>query len=234
MLYAFVDESYTRDKYYVGAFVVHESQLTDLRDAQRRALEYAAGFGVDPAAAELHGYEIMSGVGAWRSVRGQHRAAQAIYARTLREFASIDGARSFIQGVDVARLNARYKYPQPPHRIALRHLLEDLNSNARLRKEMVTVIADEVPDQDDHARRMESYQTVTTGGYKPSKLLHIEFPIAFGRSVESPGLQASDLMVYLYRRRDAHVSPDPKAARTAETLWLAAAPLRPRCRRWNP
>ncbi|WP_179872656.1 DUF3800 domain-containing protein [Microcella indica] len=234
MLFAFVDESYTRDRYYIAAFVVNESQLLDLRAANRRALEYAAGFGVDPDSAELHGYEIMSGDKEWSPLRGKHRAAHAIYSRALREMGTLPRARAFVEGVDVARLNARYSYPEPPHRVVLRHLLEVLNSHARLTREEVLVIADEVPDQEDHARRMAAYQTVTTGGYKPSKLQHVQFPITFGRSVESPGLQAADLIAYLYRRLDAHKSSGPKAERTARALWADVAPLKPRCRRWDP
>ncbi len=78
MLYAFVDESYTRDRYYVSAYVVPEPSLAAVRAALRTASGYAAGFGIS-AGAEFHGYELMSGRGEWKPVRGRPRAAVAIY-----------------------------------------------------------------------------------------------------------------------------------------------------------
>ena len=117
---------------------------------------------------------------------------------------------------------------------ALRHLLEKLNDYASRVGDRVLVIADEVPDQQAHAMRMASYQSLTTGGYKPSKLSRIEFPITFGKSAESPGIQCADMIVYLYRRIDANEQLDDRAANTARDLWTVVKPLRPVVRRWDP
>lgn len=233
MLYAFVDESYTRDRYYVSAYVVPEASLAAVRAALRTASGYAAGFGIS-ASAEFHGYELMSGRGEWKPVRGRPRAAVAIYRFALAELAAVPGARLFVQGVDVARLNARYRYPEPPHLVALRHLLEEVDRFAVSARQKVVVIEDEVPDQADHARKVEDYQRLGTGGYKPRMLRTVELPITFGPSAESPGLQASDLCVYLYRRMDAHVAVDHRSADAAQRLWLTLKPLKPVVRRWDP
>lgn len=233
VLYAFVDESYTSDRYYVSALVVDEQELGAIAAGVASAKRYAEGFGI-VAGAELHGYEIMSGEGAWEPIRGQHRAAAAIYGRALAEIAAVRGARLFIQGVDVARLNARYRYPEPPHLVALRHVLEDVDRYASACRQGVIVIEDEVPDQADHAHKVAGYQRLTTGGYKPRDLRRIEMPIRFGSSAESPGLQASDLAVYLHRRIDAHVDADSRAAAAADRLWTMLRPLRPVTRRWDP
>lgn len=233
MRYAFVDESYSKDRYYVGAYVVRDDQLAIIKQAVANSRRYAEGFGV-AATAEIHGYEIMSGKGDWAPLRGKARASTAVYRRALTEIAAVSGARAFVEGVDIPRLHARYSYPQPPHQIALRHLLEKLNGYAARVGDRIVVIADEVPDQQAHAMRMASYQTMTTGGYKPSKLARIDFPITFGRSAESPGLQCADLIVYLYRRLDAHVHGDERAAVAARSLWELTRPLRPLVRRWDP
>ncbi len=233
VLYAFIDESYTRDRYYVSAFVVPESEIAAIKAALVAARDYAEGFGVS-SSAEFHGYEIMSGRGQWAPIRGKHRAAAAIYDRGLVEFAKVPGARLFIEGVDIVRLNARYRYPEPPHLIALRHLLEVLDRHAARLKEQVLVIEDELPDQADHARKVAEYKRLDTGGYKPSQLTTIEMPIRFGSSAKSPGLQASDLSVYLYRRLDAHVELDSRARDLSERLWARLRPLRPAVRRWDP
>lgn len=233
MRYAFVDESYSRERYFVGAFVVRDDQLAVVKKAVGATLRYAEGFGVD-SAAELHGHEIMSGKGDWSPLRGKTRAALSIYRQALTQIAGIRDARAFVEGVDVARLNARYSYPQPPHQIALRHLLEKLNTHAAAVGDRVVVIADEVPDQQAHAMRMASYQTLTTGGYKPSRLARIDFPITFGKSAESPGLQCADLIVYLHRRIDANSLTQGQSITAARDLWAILTPLRPSARRWDP
>jgi hypothetical protein len=140
----------------------------------------------------------------------------------------------FIDGVDVARLNARYRYPDPPHRVTLRYLLEAVDRHAVRSGERVTVIADEVPDQEDHGRRAADYQMAGTGGYRSSKLATIDMPITFGASHESPGLQAADLLAYLFRRHDAHAETDPRAEKAVNELWDTLRPIWRNVRRWDP
>lgn len=233
MLYAFIDESYTKDRYYVSAYVVDEDQLQAIKAALALARDYAQGFGIPPEA-EFHGYEIMSGRGLWKPIRGQHRAATAIYRRALERIAAVPTGRLFIQGLDIPRLNARYRYPEPPHRIALRHVLEDVDRVATGRQEQVLVIEDEVPDQVAHLLRMDSYQRSSTGGVRPRTLSTIQMPITFGSSAQSPGLQAADLAVYLYRRMDAHVEAHEVTRAVVEDLWQVLRPLKPVARRWDP
>lgn len=139
-----------------------------------------------------------------------------------------------MQGVDVVRLNARYRYPEPPHLVTLRHVLEEVDRCATRMKEEVVVIEDELPDQADHARKIESYQRLNTGGCKPRDLTTIELPIRFGSSAQSPELQATDLGVYLVRRIDAHIELDDRAREAAVRLWAMLAPLKPIARRWDP
>jgi hypothetical protein len=233
MLYAFVDESYTKDRYYVCAFVIPEEQIATLDAAMKRAGDYASGFGVE-AGAELHAHEMMSGRGAWKPVRRAPRAALAIYRYALEQVVAVPGAKMFIEGVDIPRLNARYNYPEHPHRVALRHLLEAVDRFALVHDEDVIVIADELPDQVAHGARATLYQTIGTGGFQPSKLTTLQMPIKFGSSAQSPGLQASDLIVYLYRRKDAHIETYPRAAAAVEMLWTLLRPIWAHVRRWDP
>ncbi|WP_374946519.1 DUF3800 domain-containing protein [Agreia sp.] len=232
MLYAFIDESYTDERYYVAAFVIDEADFAKLTNAIKSSAQYAEGFGVTPGT-EMHAYEMMSGRGGWEPLRGKTRAALAIYRNALKLIADLPG-RMFIRGVDVTRLNARYSYPYPPHRICLQHVLEDVDEYAGRLGKQVVVIADEVQDQDAHAARAELYQTIGTGGYKSSRLSNISMPITFGSSAESPGLQTADLIVYLYRRLDAHVERDVRAKQAVERLWEILKPLRGVVWVWSP
>lgn len=175
----------------------------------------------------------MSGTDDWVAIQGKHRAAMAIYRFALRELSALT-AKVMVRGVNVAGLRHRYRNPRPPHAVALSHALEDVNAYAANLGERVVVIADNLPDQLDHARRVERYRLVGTGGYRSSLLENLESPIQFGSSAESPGLQASDLVVYLFRRRDSHVETNAIVARNVEELWALLAPLKPRTWRWNP
>jgi hypothetical protein len=232
VLFAFVDESYSEDYYYVGAFVIDEAQLNNLRDAVKRTKDFAAGFGVPPET-ELHAHSMMSGTDGWDVLQGKHRASISVYRFGLRQLAALR-AKVIVRGVNVAGLRQRYRVARPPHAVALSHTLEDVNAYAGALGERVVVIADNLPDQVDHARRVERYQLVGTGGYRSSLLEHIESPIVFGSSAESPGLQAADLLVYLYRRKDSHIESRALVTKTVEELWAITSPLKPRTWRWNP
>src|SRR5690606_32540319 len=135
-----------------------------------------------------------------------------------------------LEGVDVVRLNSRYRYPRPPHVVTFQHVLERVDGAARRSGTTATVIADEVPGQVGLIRRAAGYQANGTGGYLSSKLSNIEMPLKFASSKQSPGLQMADLVVYLHRRRDAHEETNPRTSAAVEDLWALLRPLRPSMR----
>ncbi|KQY98636.1 DUF3800 domain-containing protein [Microbacterium sp. MEC084] len=233
MLYAFIDESYTADRYYVAAVVVKEEHLGTVSRALTEARAYAKTFGVDEAQIEFHAHALMTGRSGWEPVRGKTRAALAIYRDALTRMARLP-ATLIIRGVDIPRLHARYRYPQRPHELTLRHLLERIDDLARSRGDVVTVIADEIQDQADHIARAAWYQQNGTGGSRSSRLAQIQMPIVFGSSAESPGIQLADLAVYLYRRLDAHTETHPRTAREVERLWKLLQPICRHASRWDP
>ncbi|GAB2519345.1 DUF3800 domain-containing protein [Paramicrobacterium agarici] len=233
MLFAFLDESYTADRYYICGLIVDEKHIGDVAKALAEAREYARGFGVVAHNIEYHAHEIMSGRGGWSPIHGKVRSAIAIYKDALQRVANLP-VKMIIRGVDVARLNARYRYPYPPHKIVLQHALEEINKYAALTGDVVTVIADEVQDQATHVMQASNYQVHGTGEYKSSKLVQIQMPIVFGSSAESPGVQCADLLVYLYRRLDAHTEQHARTRRAVEGLWETVRPIRHTVWRWDP
>lgn len=233
MLYAFIDESYTAERYYVGAIIVREENLAHIRDALSDARGYAAGFGVATQNVEFHAHSIMSGRDGWEAVRGKARAAIAIYTDVITRIAGLP-VRLIVEGVDIKRLNARYRYPQPPHAVALRHLLEQIDLFAESKGDVVTVIADEVQNHTQHVADAMRYQVDGTGGFRPRTLRQIQMPIYFGSSEDSPGVQCADLTVYLFRRLDAHTERHERTARQVQAMWDALRPIRHHVRRWDP
>jgi hypothetical protein len=232
VLISFLDESYTQDRYYIAAFIIESREMALLRAAVADAAAYAEGFGVPPGA-ELHAHEIMSGKGSWAALRGQHRSAIAIYQRALTNVAGLPGIVC-VRGVDIPRLRARYRYPDPPHRIVLQHVLEEVSACGRRQGRQVRVVADELPDQDSHTTEVETYRQLGTIAGRPARLAHIETPITFACSATTPGLQVADLIAYLYRRYDGHVEKDPRTRAEVEKLWQTLAPVTGVARVWTP
>lgn len=232
MLISFLDESYTQDRYYIAAFIIESKDLALLNAAVADAARYAKGFGVPPGA-ELHAHEMMSGKGSWAALRGQHRSAIAIYQRALKNIAKLPGI-ACVRGVDIPRLRARYRYPDPPHRIVLQHVLEEVSACGRQRGRQVRVVADELPDQESHTTQVETYRQLGSLAGRPARLAHIDTPITFACSATTPGLQVADLIAYLYRRYDGHVEKDPRTRAEVEKLWQTLAPVTRVARVWTP
>lgn len=231
MLFAFIDESYTDDRYWIAAVVIHVDHIGQLSDALAQSAHYASTFGV-PLGTEFHGHRIMNGLDGWESIHRKTRAAGQIYRHAARAIATTP-ARLYFEGVDISLLNRRYRYPDPPHLIVLRHVLERVNQYAASQRDTVVVICDEVQGSDDHARKFGEYKLIGTPGFRSSRLQSLE-QIMFANSEQSPGLQAADLAVYLQRRVDAHVHRDERSRKLAASLLAEFNPIVKGQRRWDP
>ncbi|QYF73321.1 DUF3800 domain-containing protein [Cryobacterium sp. PAMC25264] len=215
MLIAYLDESYNKDFYYIAAAVAPVEAWEELEISFAEIKRKTSDAHGTPIDAELHGHEIMGGEGEWAPLRGKHREAAGIYIAALRQ-ARAAGISYLFRGVDINRLNARYKYPEQPHSVVLGHLLERIDDHAHKCREtdQVIVVADQVATQDVHKKQFEGYQLTGTPGYRSNKLARISTPINFASSRHSAGLQAADLAAYLHHRRNTVVENHP-AARSA-------------------
>ena len=163
MYQLFVDESYQKGHYYVAGVLVDEKQCETLvtrLDELADGLRERNGWLVSP---EFHGHALMNGLDDWKSLNGNFGACVSIYQKVLHAIQN-SGARVYLEGVDVNRLNARYKYPDSPHEVALRHTLERVNEYCARNGEMCKVIADMVPQQDDFNEAIQGVTRVSTPG----------------------------------------------------------------------
>lgn len=219
-LVAYFDESYTQELFFLGCAVAEEEnwervdqKLIQLLDQQKKCYDL-------PEEAELHAHEILGGAGKWKPLRGKHREAGNIIKRALTILREED-VKLIFRGIDIARLNARYKYPLPPHALALQHTLERLNEYAKRtgQKEPVLLYADVVDIKDELQAQFAGYQKHPTGGDGANRLEHLAPRIQFFDSRLMPGLQAVDIAVYLYRRFQVVPQENhPKAQRTREHM----------------
>lgn len=107
-LVAHFDESYTQELFFLGCAVAEEEnwervdqKLIQLLDQQKKCYDL-------PEEAELHAHEILGGAGKWKPLRGKHREAGNIIKRALTILREED-VKLIFRGIDIARLNARYK-----------------------------------------------------------------------------------------------------------------------------
>ena len=223
-LYVFVDESYNADYYYVGMIFAGRAELQRLRDGLDSLVEHAnKRFGVAPDT-ELHGYCIMQGQKPWSCFDGRVHEAVALYKRAGAIIAQ-SGVGTLIEGVDIARLRARYRYPDSPYEITLRHGLEKINNAARSlsitrgQPVEVEVYADLIDRHSDFVEAIEGYQRTGTPGFRHSRLEHIKQPIHFIDSTQDRGIQAADLLAYIYHRVEhPAANQHPRAARSARAI----------------
>lgn len=140
------------------------------------------------------------------------------------------------RGVDVGRLNARFRYPRTPHAVVFGHLLEQVDrfAGAIDPGEQAIVVADEIATQAEHQRAFAGYQEFGTTGDEPSRLAHISSPINFASSMLSDGLQAIDMAVYVHFRRQRVDNPHPAARRTLDRQWRLVAPAIVHDENWVP
>lgn len=231
-LYTFVDESYSEDHYYVGGIVVTSSQLADLEQQLNAFMTTVADkFHIDPAT-ELHGHEIMQGQDSWACLSGQVHESVWICRKVIQTVVNV-GAHIHMQGVNVRRLNARYRYPDSPYRVALRHLLERVHDECERQEVRSAVTADILDESDAATAAIAGFVRKPTPGFRPTRLCHIE-PMRYVDSASDRGVQAADIVTYTLRRylevRDAH----PKALKASRQLFNTARPALRSCRKWEP
>jgi hypothetical protein len=231
-LHTFVDESYGEHDYYVGGIVVSTAQqavlVSELQSFKRLLAEKFSVSGD----IELHGHEIMHGQGSWLCLYGRVHESVWVCRRVLQIVVN-SGARIHMQGVDVRRLNARYRYPDSPYRITLRHLLERVHDECVASGLRSSVTADILDESDAASAAIAGFVRRSTPGYRPTRLCHIE-PMSYVDSSRSLGVQAADIVAYILRRRLEVRNAHPKALKAARQLFNTAQPNIRSCRRWYP
>ncbi len=234
MLLAYVDESYTTAQYYVAALVVPGTSVPSLTAALDNVVWKATidHGGVHPTT-ELHGNSLVGGKDGWKPLAQKIRARVGVYMNAVSVIADHDVV-VIVRGVDIVGLRRRYTHPDPPHSVALTHLIERVDEYAEAQGELALMIADEVSGQDAHRRSLWEYQRTATWGYRSRRITRVIDTIHFAPSSSSRLVQAADLIAYLYRRKAAHGETDPRAAKAFADLWDRISPRVHHAMCWYP
>ncbi len=227
----FVDESYGTDDYYVAGVLTTASQYRRLVEQFDTVRQHASTkFGLDPTI-EFHAHRLMQAQGDWTCMKGQLHEAVALYRHVLRAIVA-SGAVVLLEGVDVRRLNARYRYPDSPYEVTLRHLLERADGWCANWNATCQVTADLIDRQRDFAEAIAGYTRVGTPGFRPSRLERILGPEWVDSQTE-PGVQAADMAAYILRR-EREVKGSPRAQRATRSLAHTLQPAVRHQRKWIP
>lgn len=224
----FLDESYGRDHFYVAGVLVDEAQARKLEsglDGLAVRLQRRNQWEELP---EFHGHSLMNGLDDWKELRPYFGVRLSVYMDVLRVVRA-SGARVFIQGVDVQRLNARYMYPPPPFEVALSRLLSVVDEWCALVGARCSVVADE---RGEYAR-VERLDTRFMWR-NPRPLRMIREDISFTESRGSYGVQAADMCAYIARRFWEQDTDGVQVKRSKRRLYRMVEPCVEYMDKWLP
>lgn len=229
----FLDESYKDDHYYLAGILGEPKHIEKLcTEFQHIADTYMHNFAL-PTQPEFHAHSIMNGLDDWKILHGNFGMAISLYSRLLRVI-STSGVKIYIEAVDVRRLRKRYRYPDSPHEITLRHLLERVNEHCQPKSAQCKVYADSLPREDDFKEAIHGYTRVATPGYRRQILGCIDGDVSFIDSRSHWGIQAADLCVYIVRRMREEKTGSRQSQRASTRLLKILSPVIVHERKWLP
>ena len=193
----FVDESYGSDHYYIAGVLTSELELLDLNKRFSKLASLYQERNNLAHTPEFHGHFIMTGRDDWFALEANFGSAIALLNK-LTVAISQSGSTIFVEGVDTKKLNKRYKYPNHPHEICFRHLLERVNEYLIKNGAIGTackVVADTVPDQSSYQEQVNDYCRLATPGWRSQKLVCIDPLIDFVDSREHFGVIGQNVVL---------------------------------------
>ena len=225
MLLTYLDESYTKERYFIAALLVPEGEARSLTAALDKVVTDAMwDHGNVHSSAELHGYDIVSGKADWAGLALKVRARIGVYNKAIQAIADHD-VKVIIRSVDIVGLGRRHPSGHDdPHAVVMTHLIERIDEYATRVDELALLIADEVDGQDTYRRDLWGYQRSATWGYRARQITRVVDTVHFAPSTSSRLVQAADLIAYLARRLAAHVETDARAKQANGALWARIQP----------
>lgn len=207
MLYAFTDESYTKDYYLQGAYVIEGASLLDLSRVVEETLEFAQQFGIS-SGVELRGYSIMNSRNGWEPLRGKIHARIAIYTFFLSRIEKLEG-RVFIEEINSLSADIETTLIPSRHLKTQKLLHSKLDAYSKEKREFTTVIPDEITTAAVLKQDFELNQKIYP------KLLGLHHQ----SSNATPGIQVIDLILYIYQRAHKAALITGESQNKALELW---------------
>lgn len=170
---------------------------------------------------EFHGKELWGDKGPWKGAALGERFRFAVYEKAVELIVSKD-VKILFQGIDQRKLERRYSLPEPPHKLAFKFLLEQIDELFESNATHGIVISDQLgsPTEHDIYRvHLRTYREEGTGGLYPRNLSRVVDTIHFVPSKHSRLVQAIDLMTFILRRKTVSRAASDREAAVLESIW---------------
>jgi Protein of unknown function (DUF3800) len=225
VLLTYLDESYTKKRYFIIVLIVPDGEARSLTAALDQVVEDAMfEHGQIAPATELRGAEIVNATGARKRLKCDIPARIAVYSAALQAIADHHVA-IIVRSVDIVGLDRRYPDGHDhPHSVVLTHLIERVDEYAEGVSQNALLIADEVDGQESYRRDLWRYQRSATWGYRSRQITRVVDTLHFAPSTSSRLVQAADLVAFLARRIATHNETDPRAREAYATMWRRVEP----------
>ncbi len=238
MLLAYLDESFSPNRYLICALIVPDHQAKSLVTALDE-LSITLLFDIADLnqLREFHGHSIMQAKDDWEPLKRALRLRIGVYEKCLKIIADHD-VKIIIRSVDLIALRAKYLTHMEPHEICLTFLYERIDEYAAEVEEQVLVIADDIQGEDGHRQDLWRYQRTGTWGYRSRIIQNVIDTIYFTPSHSSRLVQAADLVAYIAHRYEVQCYDpskiDPKAIKACNDLWGVVSPKVQYRNTWTP
>jgi hypothetical protein len=221
MLISYLDESSTTGYYFIGALVLSPQDVSAVSDV----IENISSLIVQDhplifdQSDELRGSQIWNGKGKWKNIGDRYR--YSVFIRAFEQLAELD-IEIALQGINKKRLENQYLYPLPPHELALKYLLDQLDKKFISQSSKGLIICDETgsrAEDNKHRALLREWRAMGTGGPFPRNLTSIADTLHFVPSQESRLVQAIDLITFLHQRRTVTRYPESLEYEVMSHLW---------------
>lgn len=204
MLRTYIDESASNDVYYVASLTIPDESVQNLEHEIRLLQTKIGEIYKLPPNLELHGYEIWHGEGVWSEISLEDR--KEIIKYILKVILELD-VRIAIKGVRINHFQSKYgKERRTIHNAALVWNLEKVQYHANRVSRRFSLIADESGPNDTYYRdQVNTFKNFETFGWDPETFTNLEGDLKFVSSEMSCGLQAVDVIAYIYQRSNQEV-----------------------------
>ncbi len=223
MLLAYLDESFSSDRYVISALIVPDHQAKSLTfDLDELATNLIFDIPELKQLREFHGHSIMQAKDDWEPLQKALRLRIGVFEKCLKIIAKHD-VKIIIRSVDLIALRTKYRTHLEPHEICLSFLYERIDEYAIKEAQNVLVMADGVIEEDGHRKDLWRYQRTGTWGYRSRIIQNVIDTIYFTPSHSSRLVQAADLIAYLAHRYESQCFNsskfDPKAVKACTDMW---------------
>jgi len=190
--------------HWVAALLVQETIWIDTTKAVTAIREFAREVGFTGKHCELHGAQIFQGQKGWRQVSIENRLA---VMEKCAETVEKHNVKIAFGGCNKQLLKRTYSQPHHPHDLATWLCLERVARYANARNELTVLIADDCsPDHKRLSRGALSRYRTYGAPFGPTVNFDCLLDtIHYMSSSESPHIQLSDVLLYIFQRyRNLH------------------------------